>query len=91
MYQKHWKIITKTYVVEFPGKKLLQLQQYSLQPTTGAKIALQIHSGVQNCSFFSNATTLQSRISECQRKKISEDVGKTAVKKILKILSGKGL
>ena len=44
MCQKLWKIIRKTYVVEFPCKKLLQLQEYSLQPTTGVT-ALQIHSG----------------------------------------------
>ena len=43
MRQKLSKIIRKTYVVEFPCKKLLQLQEYSLKPTTGVNIALQIH------------------------------------------------
>ena len=45
MRQELWKIIRKTYVVEFLCKKLLQLQEYSLQPNTGVKIALQIYSG----------------------------------------------
>ena len=35
----------KTYVLEFPSKKLMQLQEYRLQPTTGVNIAPQIHSG----------------------------------------------
>ena len=39
---------------------------------------------LRNCRFFSNATALQSRISEYQKKKFSGDVGKTAVKKVLK-------
>ena len=93
MRQTLWKIIRKTYLVEFPCKKLLQLQEYSLQRTTGVKIAQQIYSGsaqkgnvnyknsLRNCRFFSNATAMQSRISG---KKISGDVGKTAVKKVLK-------
>ena len=68
MRQKLWKIIRKTYVVEFPCKKLLQLQEYSLQPK-------------------SFSSTLQPRSPEYMniRKNIfSGDVGKTAVKKVLK-------
>ena len=96
MRQTLWKIIRKTYLVEFPCKKLLQLQEYSLQRTTGVKIALQIYSGsaqkgnvnyknsLRNCRFFSNATAMQSRISKYQEKKLfSGDVGKTAIKKVL--------
>ena len=83
MRQKLWKIIRKTYVVEFPCKKLLQLQEYSLQPTTGVKIALQIHSGSpQNFSL-----TLQPCSPEyltIRKNFFSGDVGKTAVKKVLK-------
>ena len=45
MHQKLWKVIRRMYVVEFPCKKLLQLQEYSLQATTAVKIARQIHSG----------------------------------------------
>ena len=105
MRQKLWKVIRKTYVVEFPCKKLPQLQEYSLQPTIGIKIALQIHSGsaqkgnnvlnfvnykksLQNCRFFSNATALQSRISEYQKKKFFFQgmLEKLLLKKVLKII-----
>ena len=39
---------------------------------------------LRNCRFFSNATALQSRISESQKKNILGDDGKTAGKKVLK-------
>ena len=71
-HQKFWKIVRKTYVVEFPLNRVVRILPDCTADTfwkcSERKGCLKNskfqNKSLQNCPFFSNATALDSRISE---------------------------